>query len=87
MNNYDIMYSFCLTRLLFCDNYEEEIKHFNENSRYDLFQNICYNILADQFFTKLDENVSNRLYNILSLFRDMYKDEESYNLINQAIGV
>lgn len=82
-----IMFSFILTRLLFADDYKESLDKMDNSARRMVFESMIANVKRDIFFTKLDDNVNNRLYNILNYFRNLYKDDKSYAKINDAIEI
>lgn len=79
--------SFVLTRLLFADDYIESLNNMDNNSKKFIFESVVANIMADVLFTKFDENVNDRLYNILNYFRNYYRNDESFNKINDAIAL
>lgn len=82
-----IMFSFILTRLLFADDYIESLNNMAENEKKFVFESIISNVMADTFFTKFDKGVDDRLYNILNYYRNIYKNEESFEKINDAIEI
>lgn len=83
----DIIFSFILTRLLFADNYMDSLNSLVGEQKKLVFESMIANIMTDVIFTKFDESVNSRLFDILNYYRDIYKDEVSFEKINDAISV
>ena len=83
----DIMLFFILNRLLFAINSSQYIKTLEDKEKKCIFESLVSRIKEDEYFTKFDRDTNDNLYKILNYFRDIYKDEESYSKINDAIGV
>lgn len=82
-----IMLSMILQRSLFVDDFSSSLNNMDNIAKKMFFEGFTANIKADIYFTKLDENVNNRLYNILGYYRDLYDDEYSLTKINDSIAV
>lgn len=87
MVNRDVIrLSYIINHLVFTCDYKESFDSLPEDGKRLVFTNLCFNIIKKTFVTKFDSNVTERLYSLLSIYRDIYKDANDNEIINEAIS-